>query len=252
MSSSDIRIYDYYSLVQLNESIDYCADSLQKIIRSVNGYLESIVNGMESQLSAIKDEVDSAKERLDNAEDNLAECERNQEWDEEEKEYRPSCSCEQSCLAAARRDYEEVSRKYEDAQRIVSSVKYEIDEYHKPRGVIMPGGAESTLKYLAEEHSASSTKKMDAIIEVIEEYLGARASISGRVLSQQEVRKKAEDIHMNNAQKAEEFMMASEKIRKRQKEESSSHNISDADTIVICPGCHRPIPICRCARTRER
>ena len=171
MSDTQVKILDYTTLIQLNETLDYTADSLMRIRDGVNQYFDFILDQMQRQVDEIERLMEEAKQRLEEAEADLSSCESSQEWDEEDHCYRPSCDYEKAEVNSARREYDEWQSKYEKAKSILSDVKSEIDKYHQRPGIITPGGGDFTIEYTSGEHTDSSIKKMDEIIEVVEEYI---------------------------------------------------------------------------------
>lgn len=255
MSDTEIKILDYKTLIQLNENLDYTADSLLRVIDAVNQYFDFVLDQIRCQVDEIETSMNEAKERLDEAEEDLSSCEASQEYDEEDRCWRPSCDCEKAAVYAARREYEEWQEKYNKAKDILSDVEREIEKYHQRPGIIIPGGGESTLEYLAKEHTDASTKKLDEIIQVVEEYLASRASLAGGNKSVSDVHEEAlealeEEKKSTNSEKAEKFRAAADEVRERMVHDMPTN--APSNEVVICSGCHRPIPLCICQRVRER
>ena len=255
MSDTQVKILDYTTLIQLNETLDYTADSLMRVRDGVNQYFDFILDQMQRQVDEIEGLVEEAKQRLEEAEADLSSCESSQEWDEDDHCYRPSCDYEKAEVNSARREYDEWQSKYEKAKGILSDVKSEIDKYHQCPGIITPGGGDFTIEYTSGEHTNSSTKKMDEIIEVVEEYIGAKSNLSGDSKTVAQVHSEALEAlegekKDNNNEKAAKFRASSEDVRERMARTQPSH--ATANEIVICSGCHRPLPLCICQRVRER
>lgn len=255
MSDTEIKILDYRTLIQLNENLDYTADSLLRVIAGVNQYFDFVLDQIQRQVEEIERAMNEAKERLDEAEEALSSCEASQEYDEEDGCYYPSCDFEKADVTAARREYEEWQEKYNKAKSILADVEREIEKYHQRPSFVIPGGGESTLESLAKEHTDASTKKMDEIIEVVEEYLASRANLTGENKSVSDVHEESlealeEEKKSTNHEKAEKFRAAAEGVRERMVHDMPSNALSNE--VVICAGCHRPLPLCICPRIRER
>lgn len=235
-----VHIRDYNDLIHLRDAMDYCGDSMLKLLDEVDAYLRSCMQAFEGQRDALKMQLDRTQEELSRAEQALSSCESSQRWDEEDKCYRPSCNSERSHAESARRHRDECERKYNEACRIVSDCAYQIEQYKKSGGFLTPPGGEKTLKYLAEGHTKDGIGKMNAILDiVVKEYLGRSIQ-------------ETTQAEAPTGEKAQQFKEASDRVKEKQKAESSSNKIAGADVSMICPGCKRPIPICICARNRER
>lgn len=255
MSDTEVKILDYKTLIELNETLDYTADSILHLKEGVNGYLDFILDQMQGQVDELERMMDEAKQRLDEAEEELSSCEASQEYDEEDKCWRPSCNSEKSAVNAARREYDECRDKYERAKDILSDVKREIEKYHQRPTFIEPGGGEYTLEYLAKDHTDAATQKMDKIIEVVEEYLASKASLTGESVSVSAIHDEAvealnEEKKNPSGEKAEKFRAATEQVREQMAHDMPT-NVS-SNVVAVCPGCHRPFPLCVCQRLRER
>ncbi len=240
MTDSKVHISDYTSLIRLNDALDYCGDSLLKLLQEVDAYLQTMLQVFENQWNYFKQQLEQAEQKLREAEQNLANCESSQEWDEEDQCYRPSCSAERSSVESAKNRYYDCKEKYDKACSIVSDCKHEIDEYKFAGGFFRPAGGEKTLEYMAKEHTDEAMRKMDEILNiVVKEYLGRSLA----------------ETNPNESlpsEKAQNFKDASEKVKDKQKAEASSNKIADANVAMVCSGCKRPIPICICANIREK
>jgi hypothetical protein len=254
MTDSKVIILDYHTLIQLNDALDYCGDSLLKLLREVDDYLQSCLRAFEEQRDMLKERLEIAERELQEAEEALseAECDYSSCLDSQ-REYKdedgdtyisPSCDCERSRVESARqhRDVckekrDECQRKLDAAECIISDCRHEIEEYKFSGGILRPNGGEVTLEYLAKYHTDEARAKMNKILEIVEKYLG-------RPLQQTEPNESLPPTQ------AEQFKKATEKVQAMQKDESS--HIADANVSMLCPGCRRPLPICICARMRER
>lgn len=255
MWDTQVKILDYTTLIQLNETLDYAADSLLRIKEGVNQYFDFVLDQMQRQVDELANMMNEAKQRLDDAESDLSSCESSQRWDDDDKCYYPSCDSEKAYVNSARHEYEELRDKYEEAKNILSDVKYEIDRYHQRPGIIIPGGAEFTLEYTAKDHTDSATKKMNEIIETVEEYLGAKSSLNGECKTVSEIHSEAikaldAEKEGSNDEKAGQFREASKQIREDMARETPAN--AYANELVICSYCHRPSSLCICQRLREK
>ncbi|MDR0540984.1 MAG: hypothetical protein LBH19_02100 [Dysgonamonadaceae bacterium] len=256
MTDSKVIIKDASSLLRLRDALDFCGDSLLKLLREVDNYLQAILQQFERQRDCFKEQLEQAEQALQEAEQALQEAENDysdclasqREYEDEDGHtyVSPSCSSERSCVESARRHKDECQaardeckRKLDAAERIVSDCKHEIDEYKFRGGILRPNGAEYTLEYIADGHTEEAIRKMDEIVEVIEEYLGRRLAETNP----------NDGLTSTQAQK---FQAASEKVKAKQKSEAESNKIADANAEGICPNCKQPIANCQCARSENQ
>jgi len=242
---SDIRIHilDHKSLIRLNDAIDYCGDSFLRLLPKVDNYLKNNIQAFERQRDVLKELLDEAEIALREAETALSDCESSQHEEEDEdghKHITPSCDWQRGAVNVARKHRDECKKNYDKACEIVSKCKtaYE-DEYKHIGGMLTPPGAEKTLEYLAQTHTDEANRIMNDIIADVEAYL----EIPHEELSENE------GMPYDKQQK---FNEASERIKDLQKSDSNYNQVANANVETICPGCHRPIPICICPRIRER
>lgn len=252
MGDSNVYIRDHLSLVALNNTLGYGADSILKLLESVNSYLDGVLDVLDKQVKCLADELKKAEQALSAAEEELRSCEASQEWDEEEHEYRPSCSSESRSVARARRVCDECRRKYDEGRRIKDECDKEIESYRDPGLYFKPPGGERTLEYLAVEHTEDATKKMQEILDIVEGY--TRTPVSVGNISGYRVtpvvpngNRPVEDRPLGDAEKKKRFENAVRNVIERQQDRNyGDRKIADANRAMKCPQCDRPIAACIC------
>lgn len=255
------NIRDDNSLVELHNTLEYSADSMLKILESVNGYLQGVLQAMEKQMEMLKKQLEEANERLQCAEDALRSCESSQEYDEESGEYYPSCSAEQGEVQSAREWQKECQEKYDAAQRILDECKYEVGEYKKDGGFIIPPGGEKTLEYLTKTHTDKALEKLRIIMEKENDYQGTpvtlgadvngSSSVSTRGAAPVAVNVDKDNIPLTAEEKKERHQKALREVIERQKYNSYRNEIADANRCMVCPKCGRPYVCCICYNVRD-
>lgn len=252
MCDSKAYIRDHQSLIELNNTLEYSADSMLKILEQVDQYLTGVMACLNDQLQALEEQLRIAEEKLAEAEDRLRVCEASQEWDEEKNEYRPSCKWETSNVNLARKIRDDYQQRVNQAKEIIHKCQHEVDEYKKPGGLVdMPGG-EKTLMGLAKEHTDQATSKMRDILEVVSEYLNH--SVSGKQTATTSfgcVNGSASGQATECPAKAERFRLASQRVIERQQRDSGDR-LADANRAMRCAKCGRPLVGCICSKNRER
>lgn len=249
MSSGDVFVRDPSSLADLNNTMEYVADSLLKIEESVDSYLEGVQEVLKKQQEMIKQKLEEAKEKLSEAEEALSSCEASQTKDEDGN-YTPSCDSEQCAVEAARAEVQEWEEKYKKACDIVEEVKKEIDLYHQPSEATAPPGGQCYIKYLAGEHTDKATQGLRQCIENIEDYMSADAN-NGKELGERiaNPHQKEDDLPLSEEEKAARFEEMSGYNIKKQGE--SPDKIADANRVMKCPSCGRPMALCICGNKRS-
>lgn len=251
MNNTGAYIRDHRSLIELNNTLNYSADSILKLLDAVKSYLTGVQNVLTKQVECLANELEAAEQVLAEAEERLRSCEASQEWDEEEHEYYPSCSSESHAVARARDVRDECRRKYDDGCRIKSDCEQEIELYQKDCGMLSPCGGEKLLEYLAVEHTDNAAKKMQEILEATEDLISARATIgndskcSDSAVSDNV--RPGEDKPLTDEDRKERFKKAIQNVIERQHDQNSGDlKIADANRAMKCPKCGRPILACIC------
>lgn len=214
--------------------------------------MDGVREVLAKQVEYLSNELEEAERALSMAEDNLRSCEASQEWDEEENEYRPSCSNESRAVVRARKVCDECRHKYDEGCRIKDECDKEIELYQEPFGILTPPGGEKTLEYLAIEHTENATKKMQEILDVIDEYISTPISIGNAVDNLNmpaalDDERPVEDRPLTNIEKKERFKNAIRNAIERQQDQNhGDRKIADANRVMKCPKCDRPIAACVC------
>jgi len=256
MSEPTAHIRDHQSLIELNNTLEYSADSILKILEQVDRYLAGVIEALKKQMDVLEEELRVAEEELSESEQALSDCEASQEWDEEEEEYRPSCSCEAGRVSSAREIRDKCQERVNQAQSIIGDCEYEIEEYKKSGGFITPPGGEKLLEGLAHDHTDRATSKMREILDIVEKYLRYNMSVKSPFNSS--IPPAADsmssiDNTLTPEQKKDRFNDAVQRvIQQQQSDNCGSRQIADATRVMRCPGCGRPPVACICNNTRER
>ncbi|MDR2824652.1 MAG: hypothetical protein LBB41_05575, partial [Prevotellaceae bacterium] len=131
MTDSKVIIHDYHTLIQLNDALDYCGDSLLKLLQEVDNYLQSCLRAFEEQLNFLKERLEIAERELQEAEAELSEAESNyssclsSQHEEEDEDgntrITPSCRGEESRVESARRHRDICKEKRDEWKRKVET-----------------------------------------------------------------------------------------------------------------------------------
>lgn len=264
--NSKAYIRDHQSLIDLNNTLEYGADSILKILESVNSYLQGVKDALSKQLKGLEEELRVAEEELAEAERVHSSCVASQRWVEEEEDedgntyggyYTPSCDSEASEVERCQTERDRCQERYDKGRRICDECEYEIAKYKETGGFVIPPGGEKTLEYLAKEHTDKATSKMREILDVVEEYLRCNMSTksynTSSTIAAPNLNDPESDKPLSPTQKKERFTNAIQKVIQRQQEENyGSRKIADANRVIRCPRCGRPSIACICSNTRER
>lgn len=258
MNEPSSYIRDHQSLVELNNTLEYTADSILKILEQVNAYIQGVKKVLKEQMEMLQEELRAAEEKLSDAEQALSDCEDSQKWDEEKEEYLPSCSWQKGRVKLAREIRDKCKERVEKAQKIIDECEYEISEYKRPPGIFTPAGGEKTMEYLAQDHTDKATGKLREILEVVEEYLkfpmSAKKGFGTAAAPDSNMADSSSDtVSLSPEQKKERFENAIQKVIERQHSENYGYSrVADANRVMKCPRCGRPAVACICSNTRER
>lgn len=159
---------DKASVEQLRNNFSRNSGAINSSLNSVENYLRDIQSSIKQDLQVIYERLKKAEEKLSAAEAALDRCERSQKWDEEKKEYRPSCSSEHNSVKNARSDYEQYKSIFDRANNIVTECNREIDGYHQ-----------NTKNILTElcKTSQNASSVLNVILSKVDEYRNENASL---------------------------------------------------------------------------
>lgn len=263
---SKAYIRDHHSLIDLNNTLEYGADSILKILESVNNYLQGVKEALLKQLKGLEEELRIAEEELAEAERAHSSCIASQHWVEEYEDedgnthggyYTPSCDSEASEVERCQKEHDRCQERYDKGKRICDECDNEIAKYKETGGFVIPPGGERTLEYLAKDHTDKSTSKMREILAVVEEYLRCNMSTksynTSSTLTDSNLNDSESDRPLSPTQKKERFTNAVQRVIQRQHAENyGSDKIAEANRAIVCPYCGRPLVACICSNARER
>ena len=212
---------------------------------SIDNYLREMQDSMNRDLQVISKRLEEAEKKLITAEAALRCCESKQKWDDENHEYRPSCSFEASRVRGARCEYQKYKQIYDSAKRIIDECNSRISGYNHTVRNILTGLCTT---------SNDACTRLGMILNRIDEYQNNPSSLSTSIttaysikgtnlpkkLKQQELEEKSQEYAKKVASlnKVRKFTEATKEINKRQNKN-------------ICPICGRIRP-CNCANGSPR
>ena len=256
MSDSNAYIRDHQSLIDLNNTLEFSADAILRVLEQVDNYLQGVLRVLRNQVQILEGELRFAQDKLSFVEQTLRDCEASQRWDEEHQEYRPNCKYEADQVSCVRSQCRRCEERVELAKEIVRKCELEIEEYKRPGGFIIPAGGEKLMQLLAQEHTDKATEKMREILTVVEEYLHSNMSIrqcvASGIYTNSEERIKSQDT-MTPEQKKERLKSAIDNvIDKMQRENNTMEQNATPNISMVCPNCKRARVACICPRQREK
>lgn len=250
MDSSQAYIRDIESLYQMKDTFGYCADSMLKLLGAVDSYFNNVLTSLQEAVDKIKEQLDKAKENLERAEEALSHCESIQRYDEEEGEYVPSCRFEAQRVNHCQEEVNKWQKKLDEAKQILQNTKNAINDYHhKPSGLTSPGG-EALIHCLATDTCQKADEKLVNIAEKLTEFASFQILEPGTEVMQEfrNEHRSDDDLPLDEEQKERQLKNAFENVRKEQESDSSSHHVANANGIMVCPVCGRPIALCVCKK----
>lgn len=241
MSDNKIHILNDNSLVDLNNTLEYTADSLLKIEEAVDKYMTGVIDTLNQQMEILRKRLAQAQEKLAAAEADLSSCEASQTWDEEDECWHPSCDAEAAAVSAAEEEVRECQQNVDKGEEILSRCQTEYDTYHEPVSFLYPPGGHYLIDYAAHNFTDAATQTMRQLIEAVGRYRQFHFNGS----SGQETANA--DNNQPNAQEDEQKRKnALEEIKGNQ-----SYVNPDANRVMVCPKCGRPLSMCSCSANRD-
>lgn len=247
-------IADHRSLVELGNAIEYTGDSVRKLREAVDDFFTGVERSMDDIIDAFEKQAEEARKQLDAADSALSACLNSQRYDEEKREYRPSCRCEERDVACAQKKVDEIECKIERLRAIKDEVEYELDKYREPYG-FTPGGGDGLLRRLDEQVTRYAGEKMQRILEVVKQYLcvNVRDISSPHIVSDEPEDATMAEFSPSEQRKADKFREGIERLNELQRNDNYGDRALARPTgVVLCPRCHRPYPVaCICANESE-
>lgn len=271
MSNSKIYILDHKLLGELNNALEYAADSVLKVQRAVISYLSGVIEVMEHELEVVAHKYEEAKERLEAAQRRLANVQAALESARLNASgcmdgadgFVSTAACAAygavnataagaagTLVAAATADCERVQRncdkwreRHEKAKDIASQCKtYKSDwEY---RDAFSFGG-DYHLEILGKEHTDEATKKLRKILGVVEKYLDFPISLHTSKI-------KTDGNVLDKDDKRTIIRNSENRVINEQIKEMNRHNSVGANRVAKCGQCGRPLSICICRNIRNK
>lgn len=248
-------IADHRSLVELGNAIEYTGDSVRKLREAVDDFFTGVERSMDDIIDAFEKQAEEARKLLDAADSALSACLNSQRYDEEKREYRPSCRCEERDVACAQKKVDEIECKIKRLRAIKDEVEYELDKYREPYG-FAPGGGDGLLRRLDKQVTRYAGEKMQRILEVVKQYLCVNVCdiSSPHIVSDEPEDAAMAELSPSEQRKAENFRQGIERLNELQRKDNyGGRALAQPTGVVLCPRCHRPYPVaCICANERER
>lgn len=250
MGNSQAYIRDIGSLHQMSDTINYCADSMLKLLAAVDAYFNNVLNSLKEALEVIKKRLDEAKERLEAAEAALSRCEASKHYDEEEGEWVPSCDYEAARVSQCREEVAQWQKKYDQGKQIVSETESAVSDYHHKSGFVTAPGGEDLIHYLATQTCQKGIERMGKISAKLEEFANFQILEPGSEVNPQfrNEHRSDDDIPLDEYDKENRLKDAFHDVRDEQASDSRYYHVADANGIMICQTCGRPIALCVCKK----
>lgn len=253
-----INIQDDHCFEELQEAQRFASDSIMKVVAHASKYFDSIFQNMEKQKKMLDEQVEKAEKELEQAEKAYNDCLESQVRDEN-GDYHPSCNNEANTVDACREQCEMVRERTKKADEVLYNCKNELSKYREDT-FCYTGGEPLMLRYF-QKLTEEAHQKLDKIKECVSKYQSLPSSLKEARLKRNE---KQEQLYQEGLKSQEEKSEAEEAQAKKDKSEAfhnankyvqqrmSEMGYRKADTVAVCPQCHRPMNVCICQHILER
>lgn len=247
-----IHIRDIQALEEFNNAVEYAGEAMATIESNVSSYINGVKDVLEEQLEILRERLEEAKEALETAESELSDCEASQNYDEETREYHPSCSCEERAVERARRTVDECQRKYDAGKRIVDECSAELSDYYANATILRPPGGHYMVEYMANTATPKASELIRQVIDKSKEINEADMGNDGivpEVITNPHVTEN--DLPMTEEEKQEAFSQFIDETKDEQSDDLKRKDVRDANRAMRCPECGLPLPLCQCGHRRD-
>ena len=222
-------------LYELNNHLEYASDRLSKLSCSVDSYLKGVLEELERQVGLLEALLEDAKKEYNNAEGALRHC----------HSIDPPVSCvnEESRLSRAIAEVRRCESNLKRGKQLFVEIRTHIEAYNSTFNFLTwSGGGKELIDHLAGEHTEMALKELRKIISLMERYLAV--SIGGKGATTHSGHSEGTLVYATGDHRSIERIR--EDVKEEQREFNDYHRVSDASRVMVCPDCHRPIPVCIC------
>ena len=118
----------------LMDGLQSCASSVATLRGAVRAHINECLNTAKTIVARLKAIEEAAKVRYERCSSAYYSCQRRQKYDEESREYRPSCSCEERDMKKAEDELYKARRTREQAEIRLQDMEREVGYYEQPTG----------------------------------------------------------------------------------------------------------------------
>ena len=256
-----VSIGDGAYLDQLISAQIQTSDSIKDLLEQVNRDFDALMKNMEEQKNCLEKKMQEAERRYQQAEAAHSRCLASQRYDEEDKCYRPSCDAEAANAERYRKEYEDLNRRYQQAEQILNDCNNKLNEFRS---------SAADVKNMLDERTGSASDKMNMIKDKLSEYDSSSVSLgsllhsnnnsnkqeasakvqnaSGQDSNKTEEERQAKIKAVNEARQNLENQMKRQDLMQKLKNATDDLKKKDAENIPRCPQCHRPKYLCTCPK----
>lgn len=152
------------ALQVLMDGLQSCASSVASLRGAVRAHINECLNSAKSIVARLKAIEDAANTRYERCSFAYYSCQRRQKYDEESREYRPSCSCEERDMKKAEGELHKARRAREQAETRLLDMEREIGYYEQPTG------GEGIMNYITDEYVPNGTKRLMDLNDKVQRY----------------------------------------------------------------------------------
>lgn len=247
MAEEGMYIRDIRSLEELNNMMEFTGEAMANIEENVSNYLDGVKAVLEKQLDIIRKKLEEAQQRLSEAQSALSSCYASQSYDDEKKEYTPSCHWEERAVSKAQDEVNRWQKKYDEGKRIVDECNGEIDDYNAPAGILNPPGGHYLIRNMCEYQTPEATKQLREFIEEVYDY--KQHDVGGDPDAGNEITNPAaqeEDKPLTEDERFAAFKNNIQGVKNEQEKDAYYNKIQDANRAMRCPTCGMPLQLCTC------
>lgn len=216
----------------LMDGLQDCASSVASLRSAVRTHIMKCYNNAKSLVERLRRAEEQAKTRFEICQQTYYACQRRQKYDEESREYRPSCSCEERDMKDAESIYYRARKIRECAESHLSSMEYEIANYQ------CPTGGEGKMNSISDDYVPRGTERLMALNEKVHRY--ETMEITG--------------IDTGDSSSSTPILKPNHSIFRNGIKDKFSHGIRkvrESAEAKCCPKCHQILCICE-QKERER
>lgn len=153
-------------LKALADGLQTCASSVARLRGAVRAHIDESLGAAKVIVMRLREVEAAANMRYERASAAYHSCRRRQKYDEESREYRPSCACEERDMKRAADALYKARHAREQAEMRLCDMEREVGSYRQP------SGGEGIMDAITDAYVPDATARLSVLADKVSRYEG--------------------------------------------------------------------------------